>query len=90
MLNKTQKVLVFNASKKLLAICLSSTSAARLTHSLPQSVYKVCVGEMISHNGYYFRYMQEDKVSVDDIGKLSVKQYDKLCGSVRHYIKTKQ
>jgi hypothetical protein len=85
--NKPKQVLVFNASRKLLAIVRSLHSAAELAGASPMSVSYCCTGKSIASNGYYFRYINPE-VEVDtneDLGALRIEEYDKLCGVKREY-----
>lgn len=83
------KVLVFNAKKILIAICKSSTEAAKLTNSRSQSIYQVCIGTLVATNQMYFRYLIDPlSVKIEDIGVLTVEAYDQMCGVTRKVYKT--
>jgi len=85
--NEPKQVLIFNASRKLIALVRSLHSAAELAGSSPMSVSYCCTGKSIASNGYYFRYIDpEVEISTnEDLGTLKVEEYDNLCGIERGY-----
>lgn len=83
-------VLVFNTSKKLIAICKSLRAAAELIGGSVQAVRFAAIGSTMTSGGYYFRVMN-NKVIVDlnDLGRLNLMDYDEKCGEERKYHKRK-
>lgn len=78
------RVLVFNPLKRLVAIYQSCTATALAFGAKVQSIHYACNGECISCHGYYFRKLDDDiEVTLDDLGTLTVEEYDKLCGVER-------
>lgn len=75
------RILVFNPHKKLIATYHSSLCAAKMLRVTPNSIRSACTGKTIAVKGYYFRYLPEDiEITVEDLGILTVSEYDKLCG----------
>lgn len=83
---RPKKVLVFNSSKVLIAIVKSLHSAHDLTGSNLQSISFSCTGRYVSAGGYYYRHIHPDvEVTIADLDKLKLQEYDKLCGEKRRY-----
>lgn len=85
-----KRVLVFNPSKKLIAIFHSATATARTFGMNVQPIHYACTGECVSSNGLYFRYLDpEIEVTLEDLGSLKLEAYDELCGVERKVYKNK-
>jgi hypothetical protein len=75
------RVLVFNSRKKLIATYHSSLCAAKMLRVTPNSIRSACTGKTIAVKGHYFRYLPDDiEVTFEDLGVLTVNEYDDLCG----------
>lgn len=82
--------MVFNPSKKLIAIFCSANATAKTFCMNVQPIHYACTGECVSSNGMYFRYLDpEIEVTLDDLGTLKLEEYDELCGVKRKVYKTK-
>lgn len=89
MVGSNNRILVFNPTKRLVAICHSSFAASRMFKVSVQRISWACNGKQISTAGFYFRELKDDiEVTFDDFGVLSVCEYDKLCGVERVVFKT--
>lgn len=87
---EAKRVLVFNSSKKLVAIVQSTNVAAKMLNMNVQPIHYACVGKCVSSGGYYFRHLFEDiEITIDDLGILKVEEYDQLCGVERKVYKNK-
>ena len=79
--NKPKTVLVFNASRILIAIVRSLHSAAQLSAGNLQSISFCCNGWYISTGGFYFRHVHPNvEIEVSDLDNLKLEEYDILCG----------
>lgn len=86
-----KQVLVFNRSRTLIAVFRSIRSAAMVTHCNPQAVSFVCVGRSMSAGGFYFRHLHPDiYIEIDDLDRLSLEEYDRLCNNDRQYHTTRE
>lgn len=81
--NKYRKpVAVFNSSYLLVAIFRSIKEAASITGIIRQSIIKAISGEIVSVKNCYWRSIPQDFVlDQDDIGVLSVIDFDKEVGN---------
>lgn len=81
-----KQVLVFNRARTLIAVFRSIRSAAMAIHCNPTGVSFACIGRAISSGGFYFRHLHPDVyVEIDDLDKLSLEEYDRLCNNNRQY-----
>jgi len=79
--NEPKMVLVFNASRILIAIVRSLHSAAQLSAGNLQSISFCCNGLYISSGGFYFRHVHTNiEIDVSDLDSLRLEEYDILCG----------
>lgn len=86
---EAKRVLLFNSCKRLVAIFQSALAAAKVLDVHTQSVHYACTGICISAKRYYLRHLSDDiEVTIDDLGKLRLEEYDKLCGVERVYYPT--
>lgn len=75
------KVLIFNGARVLVAIVRSLHCAAELTHE----------NKSARSGAYYYRQLHPDiLLEMDDLDKLTLKEYDDLCGIKRKYISTRK
>ncbi len=84
---KPKMVFIFNEHRILTFVAKSLYSASEALHISAQTISLCCTGKRISSNGYYFRHSHKN-VRIDlyeDIDKLTVEQYDELCGTERRY-----
>jgi len=84
------RILVFNSLKRLVAVFQSTNAAALAFNVKVQSIHYACTGQCISCQNYYFRHLMDDiEVTWDDLGVLTVEEYDELCGVQRRVYATK-
>lgn len=89
LLKQPTPILVFNLLKRLVAVFNSLSGTASAFGITPQSVHYVCSGKCITCNGLYFRQLKDGvTITFEDLGKLKLQDYDKLCGIERKYYKT--
>lgn len=80
--NIRKPVAVFNSSYILIGIFRSIKEASKLTGIVRQSIIKAISGDSVSVRDCYWRNIPEDVVlDQDDIGKLSVIEFDKEVGN---------
>lgn len=83
-----KRVLVFNGAKKYVATASSVQELSKLTNAriAPQAISFACSGKYIAAGGYYLRYENENVlVEKSDENKLTVEEFDRLCGEERQY-----
>ena len=79
-LRNARRVLAFNQMKRLIGIFQSLNATAQAFGTNVQNIAYVCSGKMISSRKHYFRYLLDDiEVTTDDLGVLTVNEYDELC-----------
>lgn len=89
--NTPTTIVAFDASYILVAIFKSISEAATLTGALRQSLIKAAYGEIISVNGRYWRVVPSDfQIEPDDIGQLSLFDFDTAIGEDRKIYATKK
>lgn len=78
-------VLAFDNTFILVAIYNSPYIASKMTNVYIQHLLKACSGEVIAAHGFYWRIADtaELQFDCDDIGRLTLFQYDKECGQDR-------
>ena len=85
------KVLIFNGARVLVAIVRSLHCAAELTHENKSAIHNCCTGKSVRSGAYYYRQLHPDiLLEMDDLDKLTLKEYDDLCGIKRKYISTRK
>ena len=85
------KVLIFNGARVLVAIVRSLHCAAELTHENKSAIHNCCTGKSIRSGAYYYRQLHPDiLLEMDDLDKLTLKEYDDLCSIKRKYISTRR
>ena len=85
------KVLIFNGTRVLVAIVRSLHSVAELTHENKSAIHNCCTGKSVRSGAYYYRHLHPDiLLEIDDLDKLTLKEYDDLCGVKRKYISTRK
>lgn len=76
----TKRVLVFNPQKRLISINQSAFALARAHDWNVSSIRAACTGKIISYQKLYFRYLAPNiTLEDDDMGKLNLEEYDRLC-----------
>lgn len=80
-------VIAFNSLKKYVGVFKSVTATAKFLGVTNAAVTMACNGHGKSCRGYYLRYY--DNAALPD-GKLTLQQYDKICGVVRSYYPNKK
>jgi len=84
-------VLIFNGARVLVAIVRSLHSAAELTRENKSAIHNCCTGKSVRSGAYYYRQLHPDiLLEMDDLDKLTLKEYDDLCGIKRKYISTRK
>ncbi|MGL5012758.1 MAG: hypothetical protein ACRC6V_00495 [Bacteroidales bacterium] len=88
----SKKVLVFRPSLKLCAITSSMQAANQLLcansgrDGVNIRLVAAIKGDQFTHKTFHFRALHPDvEVTIDDIGVLSLEEYDYLCGVKRVY-----
>ena len=85
------KVLIFNGARVLVAIVRSLHCAAELTHENKSAIHNCCTGKSVRSGIYYYRQLHPDiLLDMDDLDKLTLNEYDDLCGIKRKYISTRK
>jgi hypothetical protein len=89
--DKSLRVLLFNSSKKLIAIFASPYFAGKTLNIATANVKKACDGTSISCKSMYFRYLRDDiEIDESDFGQLTVSLYDILCRNKRKVYRDKR
>lgn len=79
-------VLVFNDTRKLIAIIRSLHTASEIMFGNLQAMSFCCTGKYTQSCGYYFRHLDPRVlVEIDDLDSLTVEEYDRICGKERKY-----
>ena len=85
------KVLIFNGAWVLVAIVRSLHCVAELTHENKSAIHNCCTGKSVRSGIYYYRQLHPDiLLDMDDLDKLTLKEYNDLCGVNRKYISTRK
>lgn len=83
-------VLAFDCQYRLCAIFRSISEASTLCGAIRQSIIKAVYGEIISVKGRYWRAVPKDiEIEHDDLGILSLFDFDEMCGVDRKIYSTK-
>lgn len=83
-INQPTTLAAFDSSYTLTAVFRSVSEAAYLTGALRQSLIKAAYGDIISVNGRYWRVVPPDfMIEPDDIGNLSLFEFDEAVGEDR-------
>jgi hypothetical protein len=81
---EVKQVLVFNSTKKLIAVFYSALATAKALGTHTQSVHYACTGKCIAIDKLYMRHLfNEIEITFEDLGKLRLEEYDELCGIKR-------
>lgn len=89
--NKPSTIVAFDTSYILVAIFKSISEAATLTGAIRQSLIKAAYGDIISVNKRYWRVVPSDfQIEPDDIGNLSLFEFDAMIGEDRKIYSTKK
>lgn len=77
--HKAKPVLVFNGDYTLIAIFRSIRAASDYSGMNPQAISFACTGRAISSGCFYFRHLSNElPISINDIGKLKLQDYDEM------------
>lgn len=89
--NTPTTIVAFDASYLLVAIFRSISEAATLTGAIRQSLIKAAYGDIISVNKRYWRVVPPDfQIEPDDIGKLTLFEFDAEIGEDRKIYSTRK
>lgn len=89
--NTPTTIVAFDASYMLVAIFKSISEAATLTGAIRQSLIKAAYGDIISVNKRYWRVVPPDfQIEPDDIGKLTLFEFDAEIGEDRKIYGTRK
>lgn len=89
--NTPTVIVAFDPGYNLVAIFKSISEASSLTGTLRQSLIKAAYGETISVNKRYWRAVPHDiQVEPDDIGNLTLFEFDAMVGEDRKIYPTKK
>lgn len=89
--NKPTTIVAFDSSYVLVAIFRSISEAATLTGTIRQSLIKAAYGDIISVNKRYWRAVPPDfQIEPDDVGKLTLFEFDDAIGEDRKIYATKK
>ena len=89
-LENNTRVLAFDSQYRLSAIFRSISEASTLCGALRQSIIKAVYGDIISVKGRYWRAVPKDiEIEHDDIGSLSLLDFDEMCGEDRRIYATR-
>lgn len=89
--NTPTTIVAFDPAYKLVAIFRSISEASTLTGIVRQSLIKAAYGDIISVNRRYWRVVPTDfQIEPDDIGKLTLFEFDMEIGEDRKIYSTKK
>ena len=61
--------------------CSLAALRAELTHENKSAIHNCCTGKSVRSGAYYYRQLHPDiLLEMDDLDKLTLKEYDDLCG----------
>lgn len=89
---ETRRILVFNPLKKFIGVISSQLQAARILGVRTPTIKAACDGSAISTCNLYLRWWNPE-IEIDvssEMGELTLKEYDDLCGINRKVYKNKQ
>ena len=79
---KSIKVLAFNCEYKLVGIYSSFNACEKMTRTQHQIITRCCNGDLISSHGHYWRELSDDIIiDSDDLGKLTLFDFDREVGN---------
>lgn len=88
---KAKKILIFNSEKMLVLIGRSVRAASLAMKLNAQGISYAALGKLISTGRYYFRYIPDNvEVGIDDIGTLTLEDWDALCNIKRKTFKARK
>lgn len=83
---ESKVVLIFNGAQMLISIFRSLHSASEFSGLNLQAISFCCTGKYVSSGGFYFRHLHpEIIIGLNDLNKLNLTDYDKMCGETRKY-----
>lgn len=89
--NEPTQIVAFDSTYKLTAIFRSISEASTITGTLRQSLIKAAYGDIISTNKRYWRVVPQDfQIEPDDIGTLTLFEFDNEIGEDRKIYATRK
>lgn len=89
--NNPTQIVSFDATYVLSAMFKSISEAAAITKTLRQSLIKAAYGDIISVNNRYWRAVPSDfQIEPDDLGKLTLFEFDSAVGIDRKIYGTRK
>lgn len=89
--NTPTTIVAFDAGYVLVAIFKSISEAAAITGALRQSLIKAAYGDLISVKNRYWRAVPPDfQIEPDDVGKLTLFEFDNEIGEDRKIYSTRK
>lgn len=89
-LENNVQVLAFDCMYRLCAIFRSISEASTISGIIRQSIIKAVYGDTISTKGRYWRAVPKDiEIEPDDLGQLSLFDFDEMCGVDRKVYSTR-
>lgn len=82
-LKNPEKVAIFSAEKILIGIFSSMNQAANIIGVRPSTVRFACIGTTVSCQGWYLRNIGSSDVGINEIGVLTLDEFDGRNGDVR-------
>lgn len=84
-----KNIIIFNIHKKPIMLAASLSIVGKLLQIDKQGISAACTGKIPTYKNHYFRFLP-DNVSNDwgQLSKLSLSEFDKLCGNFRPIFKT--
>lgn len=90
-LENNVQVLAFDCMYRLCAIFRSISEASTISGVIRQSIIKAVYGEIISAKNRYWRAVPKDiEIEPDDLGQLSLFDFDEMCGVDRKIYSTRE
>lgn len=82
----TPRIIVFNNLKRCTGVFHSAYAAARSIGGVAASIKSACSGETVTYRKQYFRYIPGNiEVTLEDLGTLTLKEFDSLCGVEKRF-----
>lgn len=89
-LETNTQVVAFDSQYRLCAIFRSISEASTISGAIRQSIIKAVYGDIISVKGKYWRAVPKDiEIEPDDLGVLSLFDFDEMCGVDRKIYSTR-
>lgn len=89
--NDATTIVAFDPTYRLVAVFHSISEAAKMTKTIRQSLIKAAYGEIISVANRYWRVLPADfQLEPDDIGQLTIFEFDAAVGEDRRIYATRK